>query len=174
MHSVTRAKMIILTAAACLLLIAVPSWFHYEQKHAMGIARPFTVGDASVSRRVLIATQHSAFKDTLVAGLIAYLRPRSVYVQVIDISGLPQVQEDQWTAIVVLHTWQFGKPPSVVPAFIAHTRDRRKLVVLTTSGSGHARLPGVDAISSASVDRDVPTRLMEIIPKLDGLLGSSK
>jgi hypothetical protein len=169
---VTRARIIILIAAACLLLIAVPSWFQYEHKHAMGIARPFTVGDATGPRRVLIATQDSAFKDTVVAGLIAYLRPRSVYVQVIDISGLPQVHEDQWTAVVVLHTWQFGKPPAVVPEFIDHTRARRKLIVLTTSGSGHARLSGVDAISSASVDRDVPTRLMEIIPKLDGLLGT--
>jgi hypothetical protein len=96
-----------------------------------------------------------------------------LYVQVIDISGLSQVHEDQWTAIVVLHTWQFGRPPPVVPAFVDHTRDRRKLIVLTTSGSGHARLSGVDAISSASVDRDVPTGVMEIIPKLDGLLGSS-
>jgi hypothetical protein len=168
---VTKVKITILAVVACLLLIAVPLSFHYEQKHSMGLAGPFTVGNATAEpQHVLIATQKSAFKDTLVAGLIAYLKPRALYVQVIDISGLPQVRGDQWSAIIVLHTWEFGKPPPVVQTFVDHTRDKARLIVVTTSGSGHARIAGIDAISSASVVRDVPTRLMEILSKLDGLL----
>jgi hypothetical protein len=119
---------------------------------------------------VLIATQGSAFKDTLVARIVADLKPQAVYVRLIDVSALPTVHEKEWTAIVMLHTWEFGKPPSNAQAFVDGMRDRRKLIVVTTSGSGREKIGGVDAISSASVVRDVPTLLAEINPRLHALL----
>jgi hypothetical protein len=164
------SKKIVMLIVVCLLLFMALFSFQYRYQHSMSVAHSLTAGDASLSRRVLIATQGSAFKDTLVAGIVAELKPQAVYVRVIDISALPTVRENEWTAIVMLHTWEFGKPPSNAQAFVDGMRDKRKLIVVTTSGSGREKIGGVDAISSASVVRDVPALLAEITPRLDALL----
>jgi hypothetical protein len=48
--------------------------------------------------------------------------------------------------------------------------DKTKLVVLTTSGAGGFKLAGVDAISSASRDEDVPAKVEATIDRLDAVL----
>lgn len=167
----SRRKSIVLTLAGLLLLFGVPFSFWYRVHHSMTVVRPFTSGDVSLPQHVLIATQGSQFKDTLVGEIVQHLAARSVYVQVMDISGWSSVREDEWSAIVVLHTWEFGKPPPAASAFLDRIRDKRKVIVVTTSGSGHEKLPnGVDAISAASVVSDIPVLLAEVAKRLDALL----
>ena len=136
----------------------------------MGVAQSFVVGDASLPQHILIATQGSPFKDALVAGIVDYLRPRGVYVKIIDVTALPTIQPRDWTGIVVVNTWEFHKPQADAKAFIDHVEDRNKLIVIMTSGSGQAKIPGVDVISAASVVSDVPARLAQITPRLDAVL----
>jgi hypothetical protein len=50
----------------------------------------------------LIATQGSAFKDSIVGAVVAHLKSLAVYVKVVDVSALPQVREADWDAIVVI------------------------------------------------------------------------
>jgi hypothetical protein len=59
------------------------------------------------------------------------------------------------------------KPQPDAKAFIERASDPKKVLVVTTSGSGKERLAGVDAISAASVMEDVPTRLGLIESRLD-------
>jgi len=136
----------------------------------MGVAQSFAVGDTSVPQHILIATQGSPFKDALVAGIIDYLRPRGVYVKVIDVTALVGIQPRDWTGIIVVNTWEFHKPQADAKAFIDHVQDKTKLIVVMTSGSGQAKIPGVDVISAASVVTDVPARLAQIRPRLDAVL----
>jgi len=166
----TKLRTIILTIVACLAALAIASWFSYRAAHSMKVAHPQTAGDASAQQRVLIATQGSAFKDALVDSVVEYLKPRAVYVQVIDVSALPGVRANEWTAIVMLHTWEFNRPPAAVKSFVDRLQDRSRLIDVTTSGNGRAKMPGVDVISAASVMQDVPLRLGEITPRLDALL----
>ena len=143
----SRRKLIILTLAALVLLFGVPWSLWYRLHHSMTVVRPFTSGDFSLQQHVLIATQGSQFKDTLVGDIVQHLATRSVYVQVIDISALPSVRENDWSAIVVLHTWQFGKPPAQASAFLDRIRDKYKVIVVTTSGSGREKLPNASTPS---------------------------
>jgi len=92
------------------------------------------------------------------------------YLKVVDVSELPRIYENEWTAIVVLHTWEYGKPQADAAAFVARVGDKRKLIVVTTSGGGKQKMPGTDAISTASERRDVPTRVAEAMRTMDAIL----
>jgi hypothetical protein len=62
------------------------------------------------------------------------------------------------------------KPPAAVRAFVERARNSGKLVLLTTSGAGNFKMDGVDAISSASIVADAPSRAEEIRVRLDAIL----
>lgn len=141
-----------------------------EHAHAMRAVRSFDVGDASRPQHVLIATQGSAFKDALVAGVLVALQSRPVYVRVIDVSGLRAVHENDWNAIIIAHTWEFGRAQADARAFVDRVPDKNKLIVVTTSGGGREKLPGIDAISAASVMDDTPARVAEVTGRLDAVL----
>lgn len=168
-----RRKVIVLVIALIALLIP-SSLIWYRAHYSMTVARSFDVGAPSSAQRVLIATQGSPFKDSLVAGIIQHLRSRSVYISVIDVSALPSVRDSDWAAIVLIHTWEYSKPQADAKAFIDRLPDRRRIVVVTTSGSGKERISGVDAISAASLIRDVPTPLTTVTRRIDALLDGGR
>lgn len=168
--TMSRARVFLLAGISAVVLLAVPLSIHYEEVHLVHAVHPRNIGDLASRQRVLIATQGTVFKDELVAAIIAYLRAKGVSIREIDVSGLPRERAAEWSAVIVLHGWQFGRAPAEVREFVTQVPDKRRLIVITTSGNGHAVLPGVDAISAASVDRDVPSRLAEITPRLDVLL----
>jgi hypothetical protein len=119
---------------------------------------------------VLIATQASSYKNAVTAGLIARLEGRSASIQVIDVNGLGAVKPADWNAIVLIHTWEGGKPPAAVKAFVDRLPSRQKLVVLTTSGQGDFTMEGVDAVTSASKMVDVPANARDLGNRVDALL----
>ncbi len=161
-------KIILGVGIVVLALVTGIGW--YLARHSMRAAAELEINSPTANERVLIATQGSSFKDSVVAGVIAHLKERHAYAKVIDVAALPLVREADWSAIVVLHTWEMEKPQQDAQRFIASARDPRKVIVLTTSGSGTARMPGVDAISSASEMIDVSNRVAEIDSRLDSLL----
>jgi hypothetical protein len=68
---------------------------------------------------------------------------------------------------VLVHSWEFGKPPRVVRDFVARLAAPDKVIDVTTSGSGREKLPGVDVISSASVMDKVPELVAQIRLRID-------
>jgi len=158
---------VIAVAVVALLAFMVAYW----SLHSMHPAREFEVNSRDTAHaKVLIATQGSAFKDSVVAGVVAHLKPRAVYVKVVDVSVLPQVHEMDWDAIVVIHTWEMDKPQPDARRFVSGVQDPRKVVVLSTSGKGTLKMDGVDAISAASEMIDVSKHVAEIDARLDALL----
>jgi hypothetical protein len=143
-------------------------WYRYQ--YSMEVARPFEVAGSPAGPRVLIATQGSDFKDALTAGLVRRLERRSAFLKVIDVTELGRILEADWNAIVVMHTWEMGKPPIEVKTFVERITQRDKLVVLSTSGAGDFKLEGVDAISAASRMDDVATRVGELASRVDAIL----
>ena len=164
-----KLKVVLLTVVA-LALLAIPSLFWYRAHYSMTAAKSFEVGTPSAAQRVLIATQGSAFKDALVAGIIKNLKHRSLYIRVIDVASLPSIQEKDWNAIVILHTWENWRPQADAKVFVASAREPKKLIVVTTSGSGKEKMPDVDAISAASVIEDVPKQTDAVMAKLKSVL----
>ncbi len=166
----SRGKVYLLVGISAVVLLTVPLSIRFEEEHVTHAVRTMSSGDVASSQRVLIATESTDFKDLLVTAIIGNLRSRGVYIREIDLSELSHVRTAEWSAIILLHGWKFGRAPGGVREFVDQAPDKRKLIVITTSGSGRATLPGIDAISAASIDRDVPSRLTEITARLDVLL----
>jgi hypothetical protein len=165
----TRWRRISLIVAALVVaLFGFATW--YKLHYSMQPAHSFEVQGSAAGPRVLIATQGSPFKDAVLAGLVEHLKTRAARAQVIDVATLAKVHAADWDVIVILHTWEMHKPPPAVAAFIDRVPDRHKLVVLTTSGGGDFRMPGVDAISAASKRVDVPARVLELSRRIDAVL----
>jgi glycine cleavage system pyridoxal-binding protein P len=152
------------------LLVAAAFLLWDEHTHAMRVAPGFQVGDQSQPQHVLIATQGSPFKDALVAAVVEHLKSRVIHLRVIDVSELPAVHENDWTAVVIIHTWELGRAQADARTFSDHMTNKKKLIVVTTSGGGREKMPGIDAISAASVMNDVPARAAEVAARLDALL----
>ena len=154
--------------------IAVPlvavSLGWYWVSHSMAPAASFTVNDPQLPQKVLIATQGSAFKDAVVRGVVAQLQQRPIHIRVIDVAALGSIDERQWDAIVVLHTWQLEQPQRDAAAFIARAKDVHKLIVLGTSTAGTMKIEDIDAISAASEMTDVPRRVTELVARIDSAL----
>jgi hypothetical protein len=64
------------------------------------------------------------------------------------------------------------EPPPAVKALVDQLQDRRKLIVLTTSGRGDFKMPGVDAISAASRVEDAAERAAEILVRINAVFGT--
>mgnify|MGYP003383545841 CR=1 FL=1 len=164
-----RGRILVVAVTGVLLLLS-GSLCAYILVNRMSPVRSYESGASSSPQHVLIATQGSAFKQRLVATIVTRLETRRLYVKVIDVSGLGDIDAAKWQAIVLVHTWEIGKPPPVVSDFVARVAEPRKVIGITTSGSGREKLAGVDVISSASVLSNVPELTRQITTKLDARL----
>jgi hypothetical protein len=162
-----KKHLLVISIVAVLLLVVSGSLFGYLKRHGMAQAQTYERGTPSQPRHVLVATQGSPFKDRLVTTLVAQLEQQPVYVKVIDVGGLGDIDGADWHAIVLVHSWEFGKPPRVVRDFVARLAAPDKVIDVTTSGSGREKLPGVDVISSASVMDKVPELVAQIRLRID-------
>ena len=161
-------RVLVSVAAVAIALIGFLGW--YRLHFAMGHAEEFSVNDPSSERRVLIATQGSAFKNAVVSGVVERLKQRPVFVRVIDVGALSDVKDSEWDAIVVLHTIEYGRAPPAAQAFVDRVADPRRVVVLSTSGAGDFKIEGIDAISSASRMTDVAARVDELVARIEAAL----
>jgi hypothetical protein len=160
-----------ITVFLIILIISIFGFFiWYKNANSMEIAEPFEVNSPLLDQKILIATQGSEFKDKVVDGLVENLKDRSVYLKVIDISSLPDIKEDDFTAIVLLHNWEMLKPPEVIEQFLEQSKNIEKIVVLTTSGGSDTSKEGIDIISGESIISEVPERVNQLMSKLEPLL----
>ena len=141
-------------AGGFIFLIALAlAW--YQATYSMKVVHAYEINDSTFRHHVLIATQGSKFKDSIVSGVIQNLRSHPIYIKVIDVTSLSQVRIDEWDAIVVLHTWENWKAQKDAAEFLHRHGSSDKLVVVATSGAGSMKIEGVDAITSPSLLSEV-------------------
>ncbi|MCK5441800.1 MAG: hypothetical protein KAJ23_07915 [Maribacter sp.] len=144
-------------------------WYSYI--YSMDKAKPFQLKFPNLDSKLLIATQGSDFKNTLTNGIVDYFKSDSIFIKVIDVSSLDEVNPVYYDAITVIHTWENWKPPSAVKMFLERTsKYKDQIIVLTTSGEGTYKIEEVDAITGESIWDDVPLLVDKIIEKLDPIL----
>ena len=163
-------KIVIGIAVLVVAILVFVTWYKFH--YSMDIAKSFEVNTPELEHKVLIATQGSKFKDALVAGVVEQLKQGQTYIKVIDVSGLPQVNEAQWNAVVIMHTWEASKPQADAKAYLERVKDLTKVIVLTTSGNGNSKMEGINAITSASEMSNVPSLVLDIKERIDAILGS--
>lgn len=133
-------------------------------------ARPLEVNTPAYRHHLLIATQGSDFKNAVVDSVIVALKQDSVYIKVTDVSTLPQIDEKDWSAIVILHTWENWKPQKDADVFIKRFPSQKKVIVVSTSGSGTQHLKGTDGLSAASRQSEIQGVSNEIVTRVRAVL----
>ena len=133
-----------------LLVCMASAWYlikFYPRK-----ATEFTTGAAHSKHRVLIATQGSDFKDAVVNRVVSMLKGPEIFISVVDVSRLPDIDPDKWVGIAVLNTSMADNPNEDVKRFLSRVGASGKILVVTTSGGGDYVIPNlkVDGITTAS------------------------
>ncbi|GCC50421.1 hypothetical protein SanaruYs_06360 [Chryseotalea sanaruensis] len=136
----------------------------------MDEVKEFDVNTREQSNHILIASQGSKFKDEVVAQVIQQLPAGYAYIKVIDVKSLTDIKEENWDVIVILHTWEYAKPPDAVKSFVDNIDDKNKLVMISTSGRGTYLIKDVDGISSASQLDEITNISNEIVQRIQNIL----
>lgn len=132
-------------SSTVLLLVFIISFF----LNSMYAQEPVNTAKDKKTYKVFLSKQDSDFKNEVVEEL--KLNSDDINFKVTELSALKDLKIEEWDAIVILHSWEFLSPPRVVKRFIrANTSNKKKIVVLTTSSDGDAKMDEVDAITGES------------------------
>ena len=62
--------------------------------------------DPELDTKLLIASQGSEYKTALVEAIVSQLYSDSINISLTDVTKLPLVIESEWSAVLVIHTFQ--------------------------------------------------------------------
>ena len=164
-------KILMIIIATPIVLIAT-FLLVYIFINQQGVIEPFDVGNPKSENKILIASQGSEFKIKLVESLTKKLIDDKNYLSIIDCTTLGNENEEDWDAIIIIHTLQVHEMPEEVQAFLSQIDDLSKVMLVSTSGAGDDAVTGfdVDAISSPSRSTAINPIVDWIIPKLESKL----
>lgn len=158
-----------------LSVLSIAFWIWYDYTYTMDTVIPFEVKSSKLPNKVLIASQGSRFKDSLVQYIIRHYKEEPIYFKIIDAYTLFTVNIDKWDALIIINSWEYASPPKNVKKFIANHPDQLdKLIILSTVGSYNFDLKEVDMISGESIIEYVPLYTKKITNRLDTLLQINK
>ena len=152
----------------CALALAAASWYVIE--FYPRTAESFEINTPDQPMRILVATQGSEFKDGLVAAICDRLRERPVYVKVIDVGGLDEVDTAAWGKVLVINTAMMNVMSGPARRLVARGERLGNVLLFVTSGGADFKPAdlAVDALSGASRKADIG-RLADLV--LDWIAG---
>lgn len=152
-----------------ILLLVFAVWYKYE--YSMDFVEPAQYNSSDLQQKILIATQGSKFKNIITKNLIEHYQNDSIFIKVIDVTLLPNINPTNYKALVIIHTWENWKPQSDVQSFIENTFNfKDKIIVLTTSGKGSFKIKDIDALTGESNLKNTGFYTNKIIERLDLIL----
>jgi hypothetical protein len=132
--------------------------------------KAYQVNSPELPKKLLIATQGSAFKDSLTQKIISHYKRDPLFIKVIDISNLAEINPENYNALVLIHTWENYKPPTDVKNFIERTTAYKdRIIVFTSSGQGNFKMDEVDALTGESKLENVDYFTNKIIKRVNPL-----
>ena len=122
------------------------------------------------SQRKITASQGSKFKNKLNEILLDEFKTKNVYIKVIDVSLLKNINPSDWKSIIIINTIEARKMEKNVAKFIKENYSSNNIILIITSGSGNFKLKDFDAISTASNMKNIENIKKQIINKINNLL----
>jgi hypothetical protein len=96
---------IVLWSLVLLAIVLAAFGLWYKMEFSMEKVQPYSVNvPSSATHKIVIATQSSEFKDSVVSRVIAIMKSQPVYIRVIDVSMLAEIDPKEWTSVVIIHT----------------------------------------------------------------------
>jgi len=165
---------IVLLVIGCIILVLIILFVIYLWMNKQGVIESSEIGNPELEHRVLIASQGSGFKNALVEGLSTNLEQRQIYIKVLDVTVLSEVSEQDWDAVILIHSVEMSKLQPDVKAFLDRAHNLGKVILITTSGPGTWKTDDydVDIITSASKKEKLPGLTEDILKRLDVLLSN--
>ncbi|KPJ73587.1 hypothetical protein AMJ52_03460 [candidate division TA06 bacterium DG_78] len=162
---------IVLTIIGAVAVILIVAFGIYLLVNKQGVIESYEITRAEVEYKVLIASQGSNFKNALVESLTTHLREKA-NINVIDVTALHETDEDEWDAVVLIHTTEQSKLQPDVKKYLDRAQDLPKIILVTTSGSGDWKTDDydIDVITSASKTDELPSLTQKILGWIDTLL----
>jgi len=159
--------------AGCFFALAVAFCLWYLIEFYPRTAESFEINSPDQPNRILVATQGSEFKNGLVAAVCDRLREQPVYVKVIDVGGLDDIDTDEWNKVLVINTAMMNIMSGPARRLVARGEGLDNVLLFVTSGGADFKPAdlAVDALSGASREGDT-NRLADLI--LDWTAGDGK
>ncbi len=128
-------------------------------------ATPFEIHPPNPTKKILIATQSSDFKDSLAAILCDSLMSSSAYIKGIDLDMLPQINGDDWDKILVINTFIIWLDNTVIQFVTRNSNPQNTLLLVTSGGADWQPQPdlAVDALTSASRKENINELIQLVI-----------
>ena len=148
----------------------------YLLMHKQAEAKEFEVGKRKSEKSILIASQGSDFKNALVEKLVDELEGDSVYIKVVDVSGLSDISEGDWDASIIIHTTEGWKLQPDVKDYLDSISNPERIILVTTSGSGEWKTDeyNLDIYTSASKISTVDSLAGSISTDVKNILKQNK
>ncbi len=139
----------------------------YRTLNSQSVIEAYGVNTSEASHKVLIATQGSSFKKTVLKEIASYYEGKDIYIEVVDATKLDEVDMEHWEFVQILSTIESGKPLKEVSEFLSYY-DSEKCAVYYTSGSGKYNNSDseIQVITSASSGKNVDDCVDSIIKNL--------
>lgn len=167
-----KALKIVLIVIGSLIALFVITFGIYLLLNIQGKAESFEVGNPELEQKVLIASQGSDFKNVLVDSLTTHLKEKPLYIKVVDVSALGNVNEEEWDALVLIHACQQYKINPDVKKYLDKAKNLSKVILVITSGSGEWKTDEyeVDIFTSASKLNELNSLVSSILDKIKTIL----
>lgn len=123
----------------------------YRFLKSMDVTESAEVNKSATGNHVLLATQGSKFKDSVMDQVKKDMEGKNVHISIIDTTKLDKVKADDYDKIVLFTTVQSDDIPENVTTFMNDNKDKSIHIAVTAdSGRWDDKPKDVDAISEAS------------------------
>lgn len=167
--------MIVILIAAIVAAAAIGLFIYFQrQRTNQEDLSPYSINSDTGNPRVLIATQKSEYKDSVMDEISRHYKGGDIYISVIDVAQLSGVQPAEWDKIVIfsaIKVYQFH--PAVVKFLDRQSGSYSgRIFMYNTSEGSNMRYGDVDAVTSASINPSLGSA--GIIEAIDNALGLRK
>jgi hypothetical protein len=168
-----KILLIVISTPAVLFVVLLGA---YIIMNWQGVIDPYQVGDPAAPQKILIASQGSDFKNTLLEDIVKQLKSDDVYMSIIDCTSLKEDNVKDWNAVVIIHTTKVHQIPKYVSGYLQQFPDLSNFVLVSTSGGGDEVVTEfeVDSISAASWMPDAEEIAARVVSKVENILTSGK
>src|SRR4030042_1230032 len=110
-------KIFVIVLILFIFLIFI-SLLSFKLFFSQGKIDTFEVNTPDLEKQILIASQGSKFKNQLNQFLLDELKNKNIYIKVIDVSLLKNINPLDWESIVIINSIEAGKMEKNVRRFI--------------------------------------------------------
>jgi flagellar basal body-associated protein FliL len=154
-----RLKKILIIIFSILIFIIVAGLITYKFIFSQSVIEGYTINKESNSKKILVATQGSSFKESVNEKLEEYYKNKDFYINVLDVTNLGTISDyNSYDKIIIISSVESSKINQEAENTINQISDKEKIKIITTSGSGswdNYISDEIDTLSTVSKDENI-------------------